>query len=422
MNEGDLVAGRYRLLRPIGRGAMGTVWAGRHELLGRDFALKFASLPLRAGPETRARFLREAQAIGRLRHPNVVDVADFGEVAPGGGLYLAMELLEGQSLAARIEEQGALRPAEAVAVAAEIARGLAAAHTAGIVHRDIKPENIFLARGMRGGLVPKLLDFGISKQQQADETPSTLNGVPFGTPAYMSPEQALGELDVDHRSDVWSLGVVLHEMIAGKHPFVAPNYQALMTKIAESPAAPLDTSVPQVVRGIVTKCLQKNPADRYADADALATALEDALGRLGPSGDVAIERPRALPSLRPPASADTTHASPSKRGPALVAAVIAAALLAGLAAVGLGGRRDDAEPPAPSPPPSAPKAEALPTPQQTALPTAAPSAAPTTTTTHAPGTPRTANTVTHTPSGSTSGKASGPAGKRPTTNVNDPGF
>ncbi|MDI1448782.1 serine/threonine-protein kinase [Polyangium sp. 6x1] len=415
MNEGDLVAGRYRLLRPIGRGAMGTVWAGRHELLGRDFALKFASLPVRAGPEARARFLHEAQAIGRLRHPNVVDVADFGEVAPGGGLYLAMELLEGQSLAARIEEQGALRPSEAVAIAAEIARGLAAAHAAGIVHRDIKPENIFLSRGARGGFVPKLLDFGISKQQQADETLAAMNGVPFGTPAYMSPEQALGELDVDHRSDVWSLGVVLHEMIAGKHPFVAPNYQALMTKIAESPPLPLDASVPEVVRGIVTKCLQKNPADRFADADALAGALEDALARIGPSNDVAIERQRALPSLRP------AKASSPKRGPALAAVVVAAGLLAALAVVGLGGRRE-ADPPPPSPPPSAPRAEALPTPQETALPAAPPSAAPTTATAQSPGTPRTANVVTHAPSGSTSGKPSGPAGKRPTTNVNDPGF
>ncbi|MDI1476044.1 serine/threonine-protein kinase [Polyangium sp. y55x31] len=421
MNEGDLVAGRYRLLRPIGRGAMGTVWAGRHELLGRDFALKFASLPVRAGPEARARFLREAQAIGRLRHPNVVDVADFGEVAPGGGLYLAMELLEGQSLAARIEEQGALRPAEAVAIAAEIARGLAAAHVAGIVHRDIKPENIFLARGMRGGLVPKLLDFGISKQRQADETLATMNGVPFGTPAYMSPEQALGELDVDHRTDVWSLGVVLHEMISGKHPFVAPNYQALMTKIAESPPAPLDTSVPEVVRGIVTKCLQKNPADRFADADALATALEDALVKIGP-GDVVIERPRALPSLRPPASADAAQpASSPKRGPALALALVVAGLLAGLAVVGLAGKRD-ADPVTPAPSPSAPKAEALPTPHEAPLPETPPSAAPAATTTQAPAAARSANAVTHAPSGSASGKASGPTGKRPTTNVNDPGF
>ncbi|MDI3285529.1 serine/threonine-protein kinase [Polyangium sp. 15x6] len=421
MNEGDLVAGRYRLLRPIGRGAMGTVWAGRHELLGRDFALKFASLPVRAGPDARARFLREAQAIGRLRHPNVVDVADFGEVAPGGGLYLAMELLEGQSLAARIEEQGALRPAEAVAIAAEIARGLAAAHAAGIVHRDIKPENIFLARGMRGGLVPKLLDFGISKQQQADETPSAMNGVTFGTPAYMSPEQALGELDVDHRSDVWSLGVVLHEMLAGKHPFVAPNYQALMTKIAESPAASLDASVPEVVRKIVTRCLQKAPADRFADADALAAALEDALARIGP-GEVAIERPRALPSLRPPTSADAARpAFSSRRGPALAAAVVAVGLLAGLAVVALAGKRD-AEPAAPAPAPSASAAEALPTPRETTLPATPPSATAAATTTQAPLAPRSANTVTHAPSGSASGKASGTTGKRPTTNVNDPGF
>ncbi|MRG91217.1 protein kinase domain-containing protein [Polyangium spumosum] len=422
MNEGDLVAGRYRLLRPIGRGAMGTVWAGRHELLGRDFALKFATLPVRAGPEARERFLHEAQAIGRLRHPNVVDVADFGEVAPGGGLYLAMELLEGQSLAARIEEQGALRPSEAAAIAAEIARGLSAAHAAGIVHRDIKPENIFLARGARGGLVPKLLDFGISKQRSDEASPST-NGAPIGTPAYMSPEQALGELDVDHRTDVWSLGVVLHEMLAGKHPFVAPNYQALMTKIAESPPAPLDASVPEVVRVIVSRCLQKNPSERYTDADALAAALEDALARIGPPADVSIERSRALPSLRPPGSPGAADAPPSRRGPALAAALLVAiGLLAGLAVIGLrSGREAD-----PAPPPPAPSAitttEGIPTPPRTPPAEAPPSASPPPTSTQAPLTPRTANAVTRPPAGSASGKPSVPLGKRPTTNVNDPGF
>ena len=403
---------------------MGTVWAGRHELLGRDFALKFATLPVRAGPEVRARFLHEAQAIGRLRHPNVVDVADFGEVAPGGGLYLAMELLEGQSLAARIEEQGALRPAEAVAIATEIARGLAAAHAAGIVHRDIKPENIFLARGSRGGLVPKLLDFGISKQQQSDETLATMNGVPFGTPAYMSPEQALGLLDVDHRTDVWSLGVVLHEMLTGKHPFVAPNYQALMTKIAESEPSPLDASVPEVVRGIVARCLAKNARDRFADAEALAAALEDALAKIGAAADVGIERPRALPSLRPPGSPEPARSASTKRSPALAAALlVATGLVAGLVVIGIRAGRDADPAPTTAPPPSAlPTAEALTTPRQTPPSQPPPSALPAGTPTLAPSAPRTANPVTQAPSGSASGKASGSAGKKPTTNVNDPGF
>src|SRR5262249_33337799 len=163
VKQGDVVAGRYRLLRPIGAGAMGSVWAARHELLGRDFAIKFASIPAKAGPEARARFLLEAQTVGRLRDPNIVDVADVGEAEPNGGLYLAMELLEGQSLAERIKHAGPLLAHEALSVAIEVARGLGSAHAAGIVHRDIKPENIFLAKGSGRGVIPKLLDFGVSK-------------------------------------------------------------------------------------------------------------------------------------------------------------------------------------------------------------------------------------------------------------------
>jgi len=326
MNEGDLVADRYRLLRPIGRGAMGTVWAARHELLARDFALKFARLPLRAGPEARERFLREAQAIGRVRHPNVVDVSDFGEVAPGGGLFLAMELLEGESLAERLQKRGPLEPAEAVAIAAEIAHGLVAAHAAGIVHRDIKPENIFLARSARGGVVPKLLDFGISKHA-TDDRSSAADSASIGTPAYMSPEQALGEADLDHRTDIWSLGVVIHEMLTCEHPFVAPNYPALMTRIAGSAPSLLGPSVPEIVRAIVAHCLEKRPDDRFGDAMELATALEDALAEIGPqTGELLpIERPRTVATVRPPGAESEPS---SRRHLVLLAMAVALAIAA----------------------------------------------------------------------------------------------
>lgn len=272
MKEGDLVAGRYKLLRPIGGGAMGTVWAARHELLGRDFALKFARVPAKADAAARARFQREAQLVGKLRHPNIVDVTDFGEVSPDGDFFLAMELLEGESLAQRIERRGLLEPYEAVMIAADVAKGLSAVHAVGIVHRDIKPENIFLARSPTGTTIPKLLDFGISKQR--DEPLATQQGALTGTPAYMSPEQANGETNIDPRTDIWSLGVVLYEMLTGKHPFVAPNYQALMTAIAERSHAPLESTVPGAIRGVVDRCLAKRPDDRYATSDALLDALE----------------------------------------------------------------------------------------------------------------------------------------------------
>src|SRR5262245_59490911 len=189
---------------------MATVWAAQHELLGKEFAVKLAQLSPRAGDDARARFLREAQIIARLRHPNVVDVADVGEISPGSpavGLYIAMELLDGMSLAAHIADRGRLSAREAVTIAAEVAGGLSAAHHAGVVHRDVKPENVFLSRGPSGGFVPKLLDFGVSKARHESDALATASGQLFGTPAYMSPEQALGELDVDHRTDIWSLGV-----------------------------------------------------------------------------------------------------------------------------------------------------------------------------------------------------------------------
>lgn len=142
---------------------MGTVWAARHELLGRDFALKFARVPTKTEPALRTRFLHEAQLVGKLRHPNIVDVTDFGEIAPDGDFFLAMELLEGESLAERIANRGPLDSYEAVSIAADIASGLSAVHAIGIVHRDVKPENIFLARSSTGSVVPKLLDFGDRK-------------------------------------------------------------------------------------------------------------------------------------------------------------------------------------------------------------------------------------------------------------------
>jgi len=402
---------------------MGKVWAARHELLGRDFALKFATLPLRAGPEVRARFMREAQTVGRLRHPNVVDVADFGEVEPGGGLYLAMELLEGASLAERIAQHGLLRPREAASIAVEVARGLSAAHAAGIVHRDIKPENIFLARGPSGGVMPKLLDFGISKQKE-DETLATINGQNLGTPAYMSPEQALGELDIDHRSDIWSLGVVLYEMLSGRHPFVAPNYQALLPKIADEPPTPLDEVVPPPLRRIVYRCLEKRREDRYPDADALGAALEDVLGSLGQPvpGGLVVERTRALPSLRPPgfASVAPVAAHPSRPATRLspagaIALTLAVALVTGgvtllykRAARDTGPAEGSPSPVAttpPSPPPAPlPSAAPPPPPAPTAAPSVVPSAAPSASTTKPPRAQSTGS------------------GKRPSTSVTNPGF
>ncbi len=343
MKEGDLVAGRYRLLRPVGAGGMGTVWAARHELLGRELALKLASVggvggaPDRASRGLRDLFLREVRIVGKLQHPNVVDIVDAGE-AGGDVLYLAMELLLGESLAHRIA-QGLLPPAEALAIAAQVCRGLAAAHAAGVVHRDLKPENVFLARGPSGGVVPKLLDFGISSARGI----ATLHrGKLFGTPAYMSPEQALGEGGSDPRTDVWALGVVLYEMLSGHLPFNAASYPALLPLIIEAPYPALPASIPGEVRTVVAGCLAKDRGDRYPTADALLEAIERARASLPPGEPTSvrsgffIETGNAPPAPHVDDPASTATARTARFG--LAVAIFALPLAIGIAAVATGMR------------------------------------------------------------------------------------
>ena len=340
MKEGDLVAGRYRLLRPIGAGGMGTVWAARHELLGRELALKLASGGAsggdRASRASRDLFLREVRIVGKLRHPNVVEIVDAGE-AGGDGLYLAMELLVGESLAHRIART-VLPPHEALAIAAEVCRGLAAAHAAGVVHRDLKPENVFLSRGPGGGVVPKLLDFGISSARGI----ATLQGKMFGTPAYMSPEQALGEGGIDHRTDVWALGVVLYEMLTGQLPFRAPSYPALLPLIIETPYPALPGAIPGEVRTVVAGCLAKDRADRYPTADALLEAIERA-GASHPTGEPTsahsgffIETGRGAPPPPPFDEASSATGRTARFG--LAIGILALPLAIGIAAMATGMR------------------------------------------------------------------------------------
>jgi eukaryotic-like serine/threonine-protein kinase len=339
VREGDLVAGRYRLLRRIGAGAMGTVWAARHELLGRDLALKVCGAgqgEARTRRAARDLFLREVRTVGRLRHPNVVEIVDAGEMgldggypqAPGrDGLYLAMELLEGQSLADRLVA-GPLAPGDALAVAAEVCRGLSAAHAAGVVHRDLKPENVFLARGPGGGVVPKLLDFGVASAG------TTLPPGVFGTPAYMSPEQALGEDGIDARTDVWALGVVLYEMLTGRLPFEAETYPALLPKIIEQPYPPLPATVPAEVRVVVAGCLAKDRGDRYAGAEAALQAIERASTSLPTPEPASVRSGFFVETGRTTATAPAVAAprTPSARL-GLALAVLALPLAIGAAAI-----------------------------------------------------------------------------------------
>jgi eukaryotic-like serine/threonine-protein kinase len=285
LQAGDLISGKYRLARLLGAGGMGSVWAARNELTDRDFAIKFLHPKLADNKEALQRFFLEARACGQIKHPAVVDVYDMGQ-AEDGSPYLVMELLEGEGFDQRLGRAGCFRPAEAAVWIAFVARGLEEAHVRGLVHRDLKPGNIFFALDDRGDVIPKLLDFGVSKATRTGSEPNlvlTNTGAVLGSPAYMSPEQARGDADVDGRSDVWSLGVILYEALTGKLPFDAPNYNALMVMIITRPHRPLAEAaagVPSELSKIVDQALAKDRADRVATARELAERLEAVAARI----------------------------------------------------------------------------------------------------------------------------------------------
>jgi len=263
--------GRYRVLGELGRGAMGIVYEAADDLLGRPVAIKTinmsADLAERADHE--ARFLQEAKAAGGLSHPNVVTVYDVGREQ--NLLYMAMELLDGEELRDVIA-RGGLPLDTAVDVAAQVADGLAFAHERGIVHRDVKPSNIMV---LRGGTV-KIMDFGIARVRTSDV--KTQTGLRLGSPRYMAPEQLLGQ-SVDRRADIFALGVVLYEMLAGAAPFGGEDMQEVMFRVASfDPPAPsrINPAVPTVLDLVVARAIAKDPAQRYQDAGALANDLRAA--------------------------------------------------------------------------------------------------------------------------------------------------
>jgi eukaryotic-like serine/threonine-protein kinase len=267
--------GRYRILEELGRGAMGVVYKATDPALGRTVALKTMVLSAEEpdSDEFQRRFFQEGKAAGQLTHPHIVTVYDFGE--EGDIAYMAMELLDGKELRARLKE-GPLPTAEAVDIAAQVADGLGFAHEHGIVHRDVKPGNIMLlARGQA-----KIMDFGIARVRASDHKTST--GMVLGTPKYMSPEQVAGT-PVDHRSDIFSLGIVLYEMLTRSPPFTGDDATQVMHRISTAePPAPgrINPEVPSLLDFVVARALKKDPAVRYQDANEMAADLRSSLAEL----------------------------------------------------------------------------------------------------------------------------------------------
>ena len=280
---GAVVDGRYRLIERIGLGGMGAVYRAEHVGMGRVVAVKILRPELGGRADATERFTREAQASARVAHKNVCAVSDFG-VRDDGTLYLVMEYLRGETLRQRLDAVGRLPWPSAVSIARHVARGLAHAHAMGVIHRDIKPENIFLVDDDDDREFAKILDFGIARSLAAeDDGRVTQAGFVVGTPAYLSPEQALGT-DVDHRADIYSLCIVLYEMICGRTPFGDRPPVAMLTAhaVVDVPTfaevAP-DVEVPPLVETIVRRGLAKDRNDRHPDAAALTAALDEVRGR-----------------------------------------------------------------------------------------------------------------------------------------------
>lgn len=307
---GTRLAGKYDLSAILGRGGMGTVYAGVHAWTGRRVAVKLLKPALAEDANVVRRFLREARAAAAIRHPHVVDVLDMGQESDGA-VYMVLELLEGESLGTRLRRTGRISPEDLLPILVPVADALVDVHAKGLVHRDLKPDNVFVARGRGDAIVPKLLDFGIAKiLEDTSGTPGTRTGAIVGTPHYMSPEQASGSREIGPASDVWSFGVVLFECLSGRLPFEAETATGVLVRILTSPPPSISKVAPEIPRPLVRvieHAMQSDPANRFLDARVMRDALRDAANELGiaipdevPDEPSAADAPASAGAVLPP--------------------------------------------------------------------------------------------------------------------------
>ncbi len=325
---GDILAMKYKILSLLGTGGMGAVYEAEHIQLGRPVAIKVLMRgPASTGGETaEKRFIKEARSAGALAHPNICQVFDFGTTA-NGSPYIVMERLVGETLGQRLTHERQLPIAEAVEVAIQVTQGLGAAHEQNILHRDIKPENVFLTRVPgSNGEIAKLLDFGIAKNMESHGgslDTLTQHGMVMGTPHYMSPEQARGRRDLDARVDLYAVGVMLYEMLAGVRPFEAKMANDILLQIVRNAPTPLRTHRPEVpaeLERIVLMAMRKERTDRYGTAEELLAELRTVARELARSAREGATR-TAPATGTPPKRGDavTVHRPKTEDEPAPVA-------------------------------------------------------------------------------------------------------
>ena len=287
MEAGQTIAGKYRLNVLLGAGGMATVWSATNVFTEREFAMKFMLPQVARTPEAARRFLLEAKVSARINHPNIIEVIDVGQ-AEDGSLFLVMELLTGASLDVGVRQH---RPPmlvyEFMLIMREVAQALAAAHRSGVIHRDLKPTNVFLHKDRDGRVVPKILDFGVSKiLEEENNTALTIVGTVLGSPLYMSPEQAMGAEGIDGRTDVFAFGSMLFEALSGQRAFDAPNFNALIVKIATTQPKRIDDAAPQVpgsLRSLIRDCMVTEKTLRVDSFDRIVERLDEMMPELARS-------------------------------------------------------------------------------------------------------------------------------------------
>ena len=338
--------GEYRIVQRIGSGGMGAVYKAEQPSMNRFVAIKVLHSRYLARGDLVSRFRREARAMSQLSHPNTARVYKYGQL-DDGSLYFVMEYLEGRNLVQEVKTAGPVEPERAIRIMQSVCTALEEAHSAGMIHRDLKPENIFLTN--QGGKedFPKVLDFGLAKVTEKQMGSMSLmhltqQGAVFGTPEFMSPEQATGS-ELDRRSDIYSLGMILYEMLTGKLPFMAKNKREIMFAQVKEPPIPLTQRAPTMpfpsgLEAVIAKAIAKDPDDRYQSAlqfaDALRSCLPGQTGQVRASASSRAWAARTAAELRPAGDTDPDPPSiPMSRTPYIVLGIGIALSVAGIAAI-----------------------------------------------------------------------------------------